>query len=73
MNRYLCTASLLVLLLAACGTTSSIQPVSKPRATVAASASPGKPTVLSRRDLLDFVIDGYTTCNELHDHLGSPS
>jgi len=29
--------------------------------------------VLPRQDLLNFVIDGRTTCGELHDHLGSPS
>ena len=29
--------------------------------------------MVTHQDLLEFLIDGRTTCDELHDHLGSPS
>jgi hypothetical protein len=73
MNRCLCAASLLALVLAACRTSSGIQPASKAQATVATSAQKGMPTGSPRRHLLNFVIDGRTECSELRDHLGSPS
>lgn len=73
MKRCLCTAGLLALVLAACSTNGRIQPASKPQAPASGSAQKGKPTVPARQDLLDFVIDGRTTCGELHDRLGNPS
>lgn len=32
-----------------------------------------RPTVQPRKDLLDFLVDGRTSCGDLSGHLGSPS